>query len=152
MFKSCPYFITICTYHRQCTLGTIEPSKTGPRWNPSPWGQSMDASIQSMEICYPDVKIERYSIMPNHVHMIVRAIRFPSKKIHDFVNTWKHVVSQNFTQSPKNKYPIWEKHYLSQSIFSTYAYNGLNEYLDDSLNKWKYDKLYVPCNTTFLTR
>jgi putative transposase len=61
------YFITICTYEHNCMLGEIINGKM--RLNEI--GKIVEEEWMRTEIIRPDVQLDSYVIMPNHVHGII---------------------------------------------------------------------------------
>ena len=67
------YFVTICTENRRCTLSeiTVGEGLVPPETRLSQIGQCVEEQIQHLPHRYPTVEIEKYVIMPNHVHLLV---------------------------------------------------------------------------------
>ena len=82
------YFITICTKDRAKTLwnnqhtgdcptvgaGIASPSSpcnNGIEYALSPTGEIIKTSMENMPNFYPNANVDKYAIMPNHVHMIL---------------------------------------------------------------------------------
>ena len=61
------YFITICTYKRQCLLGEISDGEM--RLNEV--GRIVQLIWEQLPDHYPHVGVDAFVIMPNHVHGIV---------------------------------------------------------------------------------
>ena len=57
------YFITICTHEKVCLFGQPE------RLNH--WGEIADRCVGQISVHYSCVTIEKYVVMPNHVHMLL---------------------------------------------------------------------------------
>ena len=67
------YFITICTKDRKQILSKIDDntcSITLPRMTKI--GDIIEKSIEYFNDKYYNLKIEKYVIMPNHIHMIIQ--------------------------------------------------------------------------------
>lgn len=61
------YFVTMCTYKRECLFGEIVDGKMVL----NAFGKIMEAEwLQTQEI-RPNIELDEYSIMPNHVHGII---------------------------------------------------------------------------------
>ena len=57
------YFITICTYHRLCIFGN--PNQLN-------WlGQIVERHILNITSHYEGVRIDKFVVMPNHIHLII---------------------------------------------------------------------------------
>ena len=66
------YFITICTKNKQKTLSSIVGEGLAP---PEPklsnYGKIAEQQLLNLEKRYPNVTLDKYVIMPNHIHMIL---------------------------------------------------------------------------------
>ncbi|MBE7014470.1 MAG: hypothetical protein E7419_04595 [Ruminococcaceae bacterium] len=67
------YFVTICTHNRKCILSDIvgEGLCTLPKNTLTPIGKEIEKSIQYIDENYEGAIIDKYVIMPNHIHLIV---------------------------------------------------------------------------------
>lgn len=69
------YFVTLCTYQRQCTLSTVGRDDLGaPSLRLSVIGKIVEHYIRTIPRAYPYVSIDSYVIMPNHVHMLISVL------------------------------------------------------------------------------
>ena len=68
------YFITICTESRKHILSRFNKTCVGDGF-PVPEltkaGNIIDDYINNINMKYPDVKVDKYVIMPNHIHMLL---------------------------------------------------------------------------------
>ena len=76
------YFITICTQNRRCILSHIVgtgvldcPSETGvpgcPQIELTQYGEIADKYIKQLNDFYEHLSVEKYVIMPNHIHFLL---------------------------------------------------------------------------------
>jgi len=67
------YFVTICTHNRKCILSHIVGDGLCdlPHNELTGIGKDVEFSIQYINNHYSDVRIEKYVIIPNHIHLIV---------------------------------------------------------------------------------
>lgn len=68
------YFVTICTHEKKCILATIIPVGEGlapPETELSALGQIVRDQIEALPLRYPNISIDYYVIMPNHVHLLI---------------------------------------------------------------------------------
>ena len=67
------YFITICTQNRRCILSRIVG--TGVLDCPQPeltrYGEIADKYIKQLNDFYEHLSVEKYVIMPNHIHILL---------------------------------------------------------------------------------
>lgn len=61
------YFVTICTYHRECPLGDIVDGDV--RLNEA--GETVRRCWEDIPHHFPLVQLDAMVIMPNHVHGII---------------------------------------------------------------------------------
>ena len=68
------YFVTICVEDRNEMLGTVVVGDAPPRVpivELTEYGVFVEAQIQKISRIYPRVLVDKYIVMPNHIHMIV---------------------------------------------------------------------------------
>ena len=67
------YFITICTHEKRCIFG--EPGQLN-------WiGECAKEYLLKIGLLYPNVRIDKYVIMPNHIHVIFDVLDSKEHKI-----------------------------------------------------------------------
>ena len=79
------YFITICSKNKRCTFGTIVGGGVpdAPRTRLSPTGKIVARQLGNMIAFYPHVRIEKYVVMPNHIHLLIAIQQGPSGGVED---------------------------------------------------------------------
>lgn len=79
------YFITICTYEKKHTLGRIVGygACDVPQQRFSQRGKIVEKYIRLMDNKYNNVFIDKYVIMPNHIHMIIAVSNDPAESYDD---------------------------------------------------------------------
>ena len=67
------YFITFCTKNRRCILSRIVGTGVldGPSIELLPCGKIADKIIKQLNDFYDEIEIQRYVIMPNHIHILL---------------------------------------------------------------------------------
>ena len=65
------YFITICTHNRKNLLSNIIVGEGLPLPQLTIQGEIANKYILLVSKKYPSVKIDKYIIMPNHIHIIM---------------------------------------------------------------------------------
>ncbi len=61
------YFVTICAHERQCVLGTVADGAV----QLSPFGSIVERSWRALARDFPNVELDAFVVMPNHIHGIV---------------------------------------------------------------------------------
>jgi len=163
------YFITFCTRNRDCCLSSVEWQKEETRVGRGalapPYvvlkktGEILDGYIQNVPKVYPGVKIDKYVIMPNHVHLLIqiagekdggaRAPR-PTKGAPRPTKgasrpTVQMVVGglKSLTRRAIGR-PIWQTTFYDHIIRSEPDYLRIWEYIDTNPAKWPQDEYFTP--------
>ena len=64
------YFVTICTKDKEHLFGEIEKSDVGAALCGRPVAM-LEKWLREVENKYPTVTVDKYVIMPNHIHAII---------------------------------------------------------------------------------
>jgi REP element-mobilizing transposase RayT len=143
------YFITICTKNQEEIFGHVVGAVTcRPHVELSNIGQIADKSIQIINDVYPHITIDKYVIMPNHIHMIIcigdvengRQVAAPTSvppTVQTVVGNMKRYVSIQCGSS------IWQRSYYDHIIRSENDYQRIWRYIDENPIKWKEDHYYA---------
>lgn len=65
--QSGTYFVTVCTYERECFLGEV----LGGEMKLNEAGREARAGWERLPDHYPHVRLDAFVVMPNHVHGII---------------------------------------------------------------------------------
>ena len=138
------YFITICTQDHKCVLwDTVGASIARPQTPPlSNWGRIVDSAIRNIPSHYPGVSVDRYVVMPNHVHLLLhihtdadgRPMAAPT--VSTVVQQFKGSVSKQIGHS------IWQKLFHDHVIRNNADYRQIWQYIDSNPVNWKKDCFY----------
>ena len=156
------YFVTICTKDRKRILSNIIKPSVGvgafddpmngahddpptPQIRLTEIGKVTEKYLLSSENI-PGVKIDRYVIMPDHVHMILRISAesildgpmwpsAPAKASIDArIRSWKTLIAKQLKQS------IWQRSYFDHVIRCEQDYLEIVKYIDENPAKWYYQR------------
>lgn len=154
------YFVTICTQGRRCILSTIVGASIArpPTNTLTDVGKIVDVAIQAIPNHYPSVRVDKYVIMPNHLHMILhictaadgRAMLAPTNasesqnpnapptniSISKIVQHLKGIITKQLDSS------IWQKSFHDHVIRSEHDYRMIWEYIDGNPFNWTDDCFY----------
>ena len=145
------YFITICTKGRKQLLSRIIVG-TGvldcPQNILTNFGEIANKHLINMSNFYENIKIEKYVVMPNHIHLLARISEIdkqcgPSKTpvptnslISQFVSTFKRFCNKEYDKN------IWQRSYHDHIISGEKDYQKIWEYIDNNVIKWEKDCFY----------
>ena len=145
------YFITICTQDRKKVLskiavGTPLPGcPQEPAVKLLPHGKIADKYIQQMNAFYEYVSVEKYVIMPDHIHLLLR-IHNPNGHPGTGVPTQRTSVAARFVGTLKrfcNKEygeNIWQSRYYDHVIRNRKDYDEIWQYIENNPKKWVMEK------------
>lgn len=146
------YFVTVCT-----------KDKTDLFWEPfvgaaisrpseindfnvclSEYGKIVEEAINNISLHYSKVVVDKYCIMPNHVHLIVylgneenngRIISAPT--LPTIIGQMKRFVSKQCG------FPVWQKSFHDHIIRNRFDYEKIAHYIEQNPIKWKADCYYI---------
>lgn len=142
------YFITICVANRRCLLWNVGTIINRPlaETDFSEYGLCVAQHIKDIPVFYPELNVDKYVIMPNHIHMILsidtsvenggRLIIAPTN-ISNVVKQLKSAVTKDIGIS------IWQKSFFDHIIRNEQDYLAIWQYIDDNPLKWQEDEFYV---------
>ena len=148
------YFVTICTHeHKQLLSNIVGAIHESPENRLTSYGYIVKNLIEGLSQRF-NIEINKYVIMPNHIHMIIiinddeeRAIRESPLQPHCALiekvigylkmNTSKQI---HLTYSEKK---IWQRSYHDHIIRGEKDYRKIWEYIDTNVIRWEQDCFYV---------
>ncbi len=139
------YFITICTQDRRCLLSQVE----GERVECTVYGRIAEQQLWLLEERYPFLTVDRYVIMPNHIHAIFvikeTAGVNPRPTIMDMVCAYKSLT----TKACKAVRPIaklFQTSFYEHVIRCAEECREIVQYIEENPMRWHNDKLYIEQN------
>lgn len=138
------YFITICTQDRKELLSEIivgDDAYIVPQNNLSKIGLICDKYISNINNKYENVTVDKYVIMPNHIHLIIflhgtMRASSPTKNIETIIRSFKTMVTKEIGTS------IWQRSYHDHIIRGEKDYRKIWKYIDTNPIKWESDCFY----------
>lgn len=167
------YFVTICAKNHEEWFGFVGAAicrqSTGHTDNMSPdspqsltsdngllqtglfdIGRKIEVAINNIPQVYPEVSVNRYVIMPNHVHLILvidsnnqvdgRQIAAPT--VNSIIGNMKRVVSMQY------EFPVWQKSFHDHIIRNKKDYRRIVEYIENNPATWREDCFYGKARAT----
>lgn len=142
------YFVTICTYNRECLLGEIVGATL--RGRPHHPEVFIEKWLLELENKFKGVKIDKYVIMPNHIHFILTIDRAQGGdhiggSLPEVVAWYKTMTTNEYIRGVKNNlFPqfnqhIWQRGYHEHIIRNEKSYLEIWQYIDTNPLKWALD-------------
>lgn len=146
------YYITICTKDRQNILwehaNNQNPTSVGANsvrpQKLSKCGIIINDAIVKIPNIYDSVFVEKYVIMPNHIHLIILIDNDLNKRRTMFAPTISRVVKQfkGYCTKQMGK-TIWQKSFYDHIIRNEIDYHRIWQYIDENPAKWELDEYYT---------
>ena len=157
------YFITVCTADRRCILSDIAVGDgvlDVPNVRLSPYGEIVAETLREIETTYSWLSLDRYVIMPNHVHLLLciggngpsgtpaptstddgpghcRTPAPTNKTLPMLISTFKRFTNR------RCGIQIWQRSYHEHVIRSEDDYRQIREYIENNPAKWAEDRYYT---------
>ena len=148
--KSGYYHITICTEGRRPILSKVGRglAPAANTVNLTDIGKIAEEQLFALESEYPYLKIDRYVIMPNHIHVIFAltektAGASPRPTVPDIVCAYKSRTTRlcnKYGQTPGRK--IFQTSFYDEIIRNKTAYDEISKYIYENPMNWEEDELF----------
>lgn len=129
------YFITICTKDRECILSKVERDCRGEHCSSvlSEQGKIVEKCLKKIEDIYPNITLDEYIIMPNHIHIILIINQKQMNTISKIIQQFKGKVTKII------RYSIWQKLFYEHIIRNEKEYWTIKEYIKSNPDNWEND-------------
>ena len=126
--------------------GRLRQSLDVPKTVLTEYGKIADNQLKTMSSFYEDIAIDKYVIMPNHIHLLISindsgtgssGTPTPTnEKIAMFVSTFKRFCNKQIGGN------IWQRSYYDHIIRDDRDYRTRWKYIDENPIRWINDKYY----------
>lgn len=162
------YFITICCQDRNCRFGDItvgaslaDAQHADARMILNEYGTIARDEWEKLPKRFPNVELDVFQVMPNHVHGIIVlnepptvwagaswAGASPAPTVGHIIGAYKSLVAKACLDICKSKNEmlgkLWQRNYYEHIIRSEPSYRTISDYIINNPAKWKEDKFYEP--------
>ena len=133
------YFVTICVADRHAMLWELEAAERTRSMMLSEYGKVVEAAVLSISKHYENVEVDKYCIMPDHVHLILmmysgksgRMISAPTPTLSTIIGMMKRSVSKEIGFS------FWQKSFYDRIIRNEEEYRNIWKYIDENPIKYR---------------
>ena len=146
------YFLTVCIRRRICCLSSIcvgGGALDAPQVRLTAYGAVVREWIHGCHSIYSDLTVEKYVVMPNHIHLLVTLRDGPSgapapterrtnQRIPLFISALKRMTAKRCGEN------IWQDGYYDHVVRNEEDYLRIWNYIHTNPAKWAEDKYYVP--------
>ena len=126
------YFVTICTGNKSCLFGS--PGKLNKR------GRVAEEGILEIETHFPNAKVDKYVVMPNHVHLIL-TLNGEGSSLSTVIGQYKSFVTRKICEyEPDCR--VWQTSFHDHIIRNQQAYEKIWLYIEANPLNWDKDCFY----------
>lgn len=140
------YFVTVVVQNRRQLFGTIIDGL--PRLNPA--GLAIEHYWRELEKKYPQVQLDDYVIMPNHIHGILRihpkdALNSYPETLGDMMKWFKSMTTNAYIRGvtnhgwPRYDVRLWQQGYWDHIIRNDADLSRVQEYIAANPSQWEMD-------------
>lgn len=148
------YFITICTQARKPLLSEIVPVRNSPAdslavhiatANLTEIGRIAEAQLLQLHERYPEISVDQYQIMPDHIHIIIFMIpeiksdKSSRSTITDIMCAYKSLTTNEARKSETIHGKLFQSSFYEHIIRNEEDYRETVEYLEQNPNRWLLD-------------
>ena len=149
------YFITVCTYHRDCVFGEVMNQQM--RLNKV--GEIVEQWWLKLGDAFPKTTLDHYATMPNHFHGVIMITdRSDVGAIHELPLQGDRITRRRmlipkmvgYFKMNSSKYvnrlmgtpgtPLWQRNYYEHVIRTENELNRIREYMENNALKWDLDR------------
>ncbi len=129
------YFVTVCTADKKYLFGMGN--------HLSKYGIIAQEKLLEIQNHYDCVTVDKYVIMPNHLHAIIAVESSDNDKnrptLGTIVGAYKASVSREIHKT-NPKLNIWQSRFYDHVILCTADYENVWTYIDDNPRRWQEDE------------
>jgi REP element-mobilizing transposase RayT len=136
------YYVTICTHKRERLFGEIVGATL--RGRPNEPHRMIEKWLNELENKYNGVKLDKYIIMPDHIHFILfldgNQNHAPLPVIIDWFKTMTtndYIKGVNAGLYPRYNQHLWQRNYYEHVIRNDADLNDIRAYIDANPVQWE---------------
>lgn len=139
------YFVTICTKNRIHYLSHIvkQDDLTLPKTELTEIGKTADKYIKSIETAYNNIYVEKYIIMPDHIHLLIvidisgessGGVGSPRPTLNRIIKALKRMITNEVGFS------IWQESFYEEIIRNEKTFYSICNYIEGNPSQWIADE------------
>lgn len=152
------YFVTICVRNHQCLFGEVENEKV----NLSQIGIVAQRFWRKIPKVFPNVTLDAFVVMPNHVHGIIAMYRKcrnvavqrsyegnhkrmsqispKPQSLSTIIRSYKSICTKTINEMQNEIYFQWQPRFHDRIIRNEKELNTIREYIKNNPLKWDIEK------------
>lgn len=139
------YFVTICTFGKECILGSIHDGEV----TRSSVGRIVEQCLLALPQLFPHIELDAFIIMPNHLHVIIiiremecrgeasstaKAHGTTSGSLASVIQNFKSTTTRHINRVKSSSGPFWQRGYYEHVIRNDKSLDETRNYINS--NPW----------------
>ncbi len=133
---SASYFITICTIQRLNCFWKKDVFQNTDAIELTEQGFCVKNAIETIEQAYPCVFLDHYTIMPNHIHLLL-TLNDSETSVSSIINQTKGKITR------QSGYSVFQKSFYDHIIRTPAEFERVWDYIENNPRKWNEDMYYL---------
>ena len=132
------YFVTICTHQRKCIFGSIPDTI----FEPSSLGTIVANCWARLPDHYPNLSLDSFVIMPNHVHGLIFLTETPPRHpLSEIIRGFKTFSAKRINQKRHaSGIPVWQRGFHEHVVRKDKTLDRIREYIQTNPARWAIDQ------------
>ena len=143
------YFVTVCVQDRRCLLSKVVGRGLAPaEIRLTACGRVAEEELLALMERYPMIRLDKYVIMPNHIHMLIRitqetAEASPRPTLMQAMAAWKSLSTRRWNRMTGNAgEKLWQQGYYEHIIRDDNDFMAHWTYIDQNPAGWSEDEYF----------
>lgn len=127
------YHITICVEKGACALSSATVGAglcARPQTRLSPIGEVVEKAIEFINRKYADIQVEKYAIMPNHIHLLISINHREDSA--SYISLQQVIANLKSFTTHQYGHQLWQRSYYDHIIRNDADYETVWQYIDEN--------------------
>ena len=136
------YFVTVCVTNKYALLWDLGNEPIQPEHPPlSKVGKIVETAIQQISEHYSNVIVEKYCLMPDHIHLMVFLISDDNEPMTSTPALSSVIGSMKRWATKQIGYSIWQKSFFDEIVLDDVGFHAICKYIDDNPKNYQEDRM-----------
>ena len=126
------YFVTLCTQKKVCLFWQDNQLND--------FGKKAEDSLLDISRIYPSVRVEKYTVMPNHIHAVI--VNEGGISLTQIVGQYKRAVTKEI-HKVRPDIKVWQRSFHDHIIRNQADFERIWLYIHGNPQKWSEDCFYT---------
>lgn len=148
-YSACSYHVTICKLKTAPTFGCLKGDCRIKVGTPgcayvelNDLGKIIAEEIITIQHFHPIVQIYQYSVMPDHIHILLRITQRSPKALGYYISNFMGAVRRRWRDATNNGYKIFEKGYNDKIIYRDRSLATVFNYIRENPHRLAVRRMY----------